>query len=112
MDKFDKDMKRQAKLLKRGPRGRAIYDTQGFEFGYEKVLKSRYPPKTPGRGTKAYMKMLEQDQSDKRIIEHTMGLPENGLFGTVRDAVQDRVARDVGVQWHKVVCIIPDTGLD
>ncbi len=48
------------------------------------------------------MKMLEKDQAEDRALEGYLGLPENGLVGTVRDAVPDRVARDLGVPWHKV----------
>jgi hypothetical protein len=43
MDKLNADLKRQERLLTRGPRGRPICDTQGFKLDYGKVLKSRKP---------------------------------------------------------------------
>lgn len=104
VDKFQADLNRQEKLLKRGPVGRAIYDTQGFELDYTKVLKSRRRPQgARGRNSTSYMKMIEKDLAQDREVEGIIGLPENGLSGsTVRSAVQDRVARDLDVPWHKI----------
>jgi hypothetical protein len=102
-DKFHADMKRHEKLLARGPHGRPIYDTQGFELDYDKVLKSMKPISKSSRLGKNYMKMLEKDQADNREIETIMQLPENKFSGSsVRGAVQDRVARDLDIPWHKV----------
>lgn len=46
--------------------------------------------------------MLERASFERREIENIMGLPQGGLFGIVRDKVQDRVACDLGVPFHKV----------
>jgi hypothetical protein len=103
MDKPNADSKRQERLLARGPHGRPIYDTQGFELDYSKVLKSRKPISKSSRGGKNYMKMIEKDQADNREIERIMGLPDHKFSGaSVRAAVQDRVARDLDVPWHTV----------
>jgi hypothetical protein len=49
------------------------------------------------------MKMIQKDVDRDMEIERMIGLPENGLSGsTVRSAVQDRVAQDLDVPWHKV----------
>lgn len=101
-DKIHEDGVRLEKLLRRGPHGPPIYDTQGFELDYGKVLKSRFPVSNRSRGSKAYMRMIEKQEAEKKGLERFMGLPENSFVGLVRDRVQDRVARDLGLPWHKI----------
>jgi hypothetical protein len=101
-DKFHEDFSRQEKLIRRGPTGRPIYDTQGFELDYDKVSKAMRPPRSRNRSSKAYLKMLETEQTNSRSIEKIVGLPEGGLYGTTRWAIQDRVARDLGLPYHKI----------
>lgn len=103
-DRSQADIRRQENLLRRGPTGAPIYDTQGFELDYAKVLKSRRRPRgARGRSSKAYMKMIEKELAETGEIEQIMGLPKNGLgSGTVRSAVRDRVAKDLNVPWHKI----------
>jgi hypothetical protein len=96
-------LKRQEKLLTRGSHGRPICDTQGFELDYDEVLRSRKPISKISRGDRNYMKMVEKDQADNREIERIMGLPDHKFsVASVRAAMQDRVARDLDVPWHKV----------
>ncbi|ERF74564.1 hypothetical protein EPUS_00694 [Endocarpon pusillum Z07020] len=102
-DRFQADTERQEKLLRRGPSGPPIYDTQGFELDYTKVLKSqRRPQGARRRSSAAYKKMIEKERAEAREIEQIIGLPENGLVDTLHSAVQDRVARDLNLPFHKV----------
>ncbi|KAF7505226.1 hypothetical protein GJ744_001155 [Endocarpon pusillum] len=102
-DRLKASIEREEQLLRRGPSGPPIYDIQGFELDYTKVLKSRWRPQQGRRrSSAAYKKMMEKEKAEAREIEQIIGLPENGLVDTLRSSVQDRVARDLNVPYHKV----------
>jgi hypothetical protein len=101
-DKARADMNCYETILKRGPNGPPVYDVQGFELDYAKVLKARRPISKSSRGRPAYMKMLERESAERSEIEKIVGLSDSDFRATVRNAVQDRVAKDLGVPWHKV----------
>jgi hypothetical protein len=101
-DETGDDMKRYEKLLKRGPKGPPIYDSQGFELDFKKVSQSMRPISKRSRNSKKYMKMLEDARAETKLMEGISGVPENGLCAMQRMAIQDRVARDLGVPYHKV----------
>lgn len=101
-DDFENTTHSHLTLLRRGPNGPPIYDSQGFELDYHKVLKSMRPVSNRSRRTKTYKNMLERAGAERREIESIVGLPKNEYVGCVRYAVQERVARDLGVMWHQV----------
>ena len=102
VDTFHENSNRMQKLIRRGPMGEPIYDTQGFELDYEKVSKATKLPRKRTRNSKAHMKMVEQRLSDDRSIKEIIGLSVGDVCATVLMAAQDRVARDLDMPYHKV----------
>ena len=102
VDKMAENGQRHQKLFEQGPNGPPVYDTQGFELDYKKVKRDGHKMPKQRRRTKAYKEMLEKAKSDRITIENIMGLSERGSFGLVGYKARDRVARDLGVPYHKV----------
>lgn len=101
-DDFHERFSRDQDLIKRGLIGSPIYDTQGFELDYEKVSKGMILPSKRTRSSKAYMKMVEQNAAEHRLIKEIIGLPEREVSAAALMAAQDRVARDLDVPYHRV----------
>lgn len=85
----------------RGPKGPPTYDRLGYELDYHKIAASRRRSGRPG--TKAYMDMLEQEERDDKRKTDIMGGPDRNQQSAMTLSLwTDRVARDLGIPYHKV----------
>ncbi|KAJ9286647.1 hypothetical protein C8Q69DRAFT_24403 [Paecilomyces variotii] len=85
----------------RGPNGPPTYDHLGYELDYHKVAGSFCRRGRPG--TQAYTDMLERDEREKNRKADIMGGPEwNQRSAMTLMLWTDRVARDLGIPYHKV----------
>ena len=82
---------------RKGPRGSPTYDEMGFELDYEKIAKCSGPPRRLG---KRAMERLEKSQKEDERKAFLMGQPE--VKHALKDAWDDRVARDLGIAFHEV----------
>lgn len=90
------------KVLRKGPNGSPVLDELGFELSYSKVLKATTRPRRAVKSSAAYFDMLNKEiTADKRKAE-IMGTPWNQVSATSQMAWTDRIARDLGKEYHKV----------
>ena len=79
--------------LRKGPNGSPTYDHLGYELDYNKIAKSYVRPRRPGKRAEA---------EDKRRAE-IMQTPSEKVSAFLLSVWDDRVARDLGKPFHKVV---------
>ncbi|KAJ9294035.1 hypothetical protein DTO271G3_7163 [Paecilomyces variotii] len=85
----------------RGPNGPPTYDRLGYELDYHKIADSFYRRGRPG--TQAYEDMLERVRRENKRKAEIMGGPEDNKRSAMTLMLwTDRVARDLGIPYHKV----------
>jgi hypothetical protein len=78
-----------------------IYDALGYEIDPVKVAKAKRRPRQPSPDS--YMKMLDDDRKEGDRKAEIMGTPRDQVSAMTLMVWKDRVARELGKPYHKVV---------
>ncbi|KAL8751589.1 MAG: hypothetical protein Q9184_006023, partial [Pyrenodesmia sp. 2 TL-2023] len=85
--------------LRKGPQGSPTYDEAGYELDFDYILKSVRPPKRLGkRGLEQLREQRKEDERKKELMEVTEEQARKLYMG----AMDDKVARDLGIAYHEV----------
>lgn len=88
-----------AVCLRKGPRGSPTYDEAGYELDFDFILKSSRRPRRLGkRGMKRLQEKQKEDERKKELMEVTEEQARKFYMG----AMDDKVARDLGIAYHEV----------
>jgi len=90
-----------ARCFAGGPNGPKVFDEAGFELSYAKCKKAMRPGIRRTAPDK-YMQMLEDDAKEDARKCEIMGTPQMKVSALTGMAWDDRVARELGIPYHKV----------
>jgi hypothetical protein len=74
----------------------------GYEISHAKCAAIMRCPYRRQRGGVKYIKMLEDEVRDRARKGEIIGTPKDKVFGVTYMAWNDRVARELGIPYHKV----------
>lgn len=95
-----KPLSTRSKCVANGPNGPKVYDEAGFELSYKKCASvGRAPRRSHGA---QYFAMLEREAEESRRKEEIMGTRREHVSALTSMAWNDRVARELGIPYHKV----------
>lgn len=78
-----------------------IYDALGYEIDPAKVARAKRRPRQ--LSPDSYMKMLDDDRKENGRKAEIMGTPRDQVSAMTMMAWEDRIARELGKPFHKVV---------
>ena len=87
----------QAICLQKGPDGSPTYDKMGYELDYEYLKSLMDPDRLTIDNARCYRLRKHGEEKAKM-----MGLPERNPTKWPSNAMDDRVARDLGIPYHEV----------
>ncbi|MCJ1390050.1 hypothetical protein MMC18_002908 [Xylographa bjoerkii] len=86
--------------LRQGPGGPPVFDEHGFELDYEAVRKCSYRHARPS--FKKMEKWAEEWKERAKRKSEILKMSESQLRYFVDDCIRDRIAKDLGFQYHQV----------
>ena len=94
------DYAREDLAIRRGPNGPPVKDTQGFELDPKLCAQARTRPRKPTMASTN--RMLAHFEKSRECKKKVLGTSLEGSHHQDDSVVRDRVARDLGMQYHEV----------